>query len=172
MQYLSIMIPKLFMGNIFLYLHLFFNIVYILTLESFLFFYVRLQGTTKEAFVVDAIQLTLEHCQLFTHQTTKVVEATTKYCTNMGLLLVHPPWRNNYRYSFNARTHQFCIEPLYIKLRWYIFVTILFIMWLLEHFCINPLVLILGSSYAMLHTMPPSTTNGLHLYYQMNNTFI
>jgi hypothetical protein len=40
----------------------FFNIVYILTLESnlfFLFFYVRLQGITKEAFVIDVIQYML-----------------------------------------------------------------------------------------------------------------
>jgi hypothetical protein len=47
---------------------------------------VRLQGTTKEAFVTDAIQLALEHHQLFTHQyATKVVETTTKYRTNMGI---------------------------------------------------------------------------------------
>jgi hypothetical protein len=53
MQYLSITIPKSFMGGIFPYLYYFFvNIVWILTLEShfyFYFFHVRLWGTTKEA---------------------------------------------------------------------------------------------------------------------------
>jgi hypothetical protein len=29
----------------------------------------------------------------------------------------------------------------------------------------------LGSSYAMLHTIPPSTTNGLHLYYKPNEQY-
>jgi hypothetical protein len=29
-----------------------------------------------------------------------------------ALFLVHPPWRNNYRYNFNACTHHFYIEPL------------------------------------------------------------
>jgi hypothetical protein len=65
------------------------NIVYILTLECNLFFLfscVRLKGTTKEAFVVNPIQLVLEHCQLFTHHhATKAIEVTTKYRTNMGI---------------------------------------------------------------------------------------
>ncbi len=82
------------MGGIFAYLYFIFNIVCILTLESnfifiFLFFCVRFQGTTKEAFVADAIRLTLEHCQLFTpHHVAKVVEVVevvTKYRTNMGI---------------------------------------------------------------------------------------
>ncbi len=51
-----------------------------------MFFCVRLQGTSKEVFVEDAIRLALEHCQLFTHHhATKVVEATIKYRTNMGI---------------------------------------------------------------------------------------
>jgi hypothetical protein len=53
----------------------------------FLFiFCVRLRGTTKEAFVANAIQFTLEHHQLFTqHHAVKAIEATTKYHTNMGI---------------------------------------------------------------------------------------
>jgi hypothetical protein len=61
---------------------------FFITLESylfFLFFYVSLQGITKDAFVVDVIQFMLEHCQIFTFHTTKVVEAIAKYCTNMGI---------------------------------------------------------------------------------------
>jgi hypothetical protein len=46
----------------------------------FLFSCVRFRGTTKEAFVANAIWLALEHHQLFTHlHVTKVIEATTKY---------------------------------------------------------------------------------------------
>jgi len=56
------------------------------TLESFLFFCVRVQGTTKDVFVANVIQLALEHCQLFTHHhATKVIEVAAKYCTNMGI---------------------------------------------------------------------------------------
>jgi hypothetical protein len=51
-----------------------------------LFSCVKLQGTTKEAFVANAIRLVLEHHQLFTHHhATKAVEAATKYHTNMGI---------------------------------------------------------------------------------------
>jgi hypothetical protein len=51
-----------------------------------LFSCVRLQGTTKEAFVANAIRLELEHRQLFIHHhATKAVEAATKYRTNMGI---------------------------------------------------------------------------------------
>jgi hypothetical protein len=51
-----------------------------------MFFCVKLWGPTKEAFVTYAISLALEHYQLFTHHhAIKVVEATTKYCTNMGI---------------------------------------------------------------------------------------
>jgi hypothetical protein len=51
-----------------------------------LFSCVRLQGTTKEAFVANAIQLALEHRQLFTHHhATIAIEAATKCCTNMGI---------------------------------------------------------------------------------------
>jgi hypothetical protein len=51
-----------------------------------LFSCVRLWGTTKEAFVANAIQLALEHCQLFIHHhATKVIEVVTKYHTNMGI---------------------------------------------------------------------------------------
>jgi hypothetical protein len=51
-----------------------------------LFSCVRLRGTTKEVFVANAIQLALEHRQLFTHHhATKAVEAATKYRTNMGI---------------------------------------------------------------------------------------
>jgi hypothetical protein len=51
-----------------------------------LFSYVRLQGTTKEAFVANVIQLALEHHQLFTHHhATKVVKVAAKYRTNMGI---------------------------------------------------------------------------------------
>jgi len=51
-----------------------------------LFFCVRLRGTTKEAFVVDAIRLMLKHCQLFTHHhAAKVIEVASKYRTNMGI---------------------------------------------------------------------------------------
>jgi hypothetical protein len=59
----------------------------ILTLESNSFFCVRFRCTTKEAFVEDAIQLALEHRQLFTHHhATKVVEFAVKYRTNMGIV--------------------------------------------------------------------------------------
>jgi hypothetical protein len=45
-----------------------------------------LQGTTKEAFVANAIQLVLEHHQLLTHHhVAKVVEVATKYRTSMGI---------------------------------------------------------------------------------------
>jgi hypothetical protein len=55
-------------------------------LESNLFFCVRFWGTTKEAFIAYAIQLVLEHHQLFTHHdATKVVKTTAKYHTNMGI---------------------------------------------------------------------------------------
>jgi hypothetical protein len=51
-----------------------------------LFSCVRLQGTTKEAFVANAIRLALEHCQLFTHHhATKAIEVIAKYRTNMGI---------------------------------------------------------------------------------------
>jgi hypothetical protein len=67
---------------------LFFSFIYIvciLTLESNLFFYffvLDFKGTTKEAFVVDVIQLALDHCQLITHHhVAKAKEATTKYRT-------------------------------------------------------------------------------------------
>jgi hypothetical protein len=51
-----------------------------------LFSYVRLWGTTNEAFVANAIQLTLEHYQLFIHHhVAKVIEVVPKYCTNMGI---------------------------------------------------------------------------------------
>jgi hypothetical protein len=57
-----------------------------------LFFCVRLWGTTKEGFVVDAIRLAFKHRQLFTHHhATKVVEVTAKYRTNMGMFLFHLP---------------------------------------------------------------------------------
>jgi len=87
MQYPSIMISKLFMGGIFPYFYfIYFNIVCILTLESILFFCVRFQGMTKEAFVVDAIRLALEHRQLFTHyHVAKAIKVATKYRTNMGI---------------------------------------------------------------------------------------
>jgi hypothetical protein len=68
-------------------------------------------GKTKEVFVASAIQLAFEHCQLFIHHATKVVEVVVKFCTNMGIALVHPLQRNNYKYNFNACTHHFCIEP-------------------------------------------------------------
>jgi hypothetical protein len=87
MQYPSIMILKLFMGSLFPYIYI--CIICILRLESnlfFLFFCVTLWGTTKEAFVVDAIWLALEHCQLFIHHhVAKIIETITKYCTNMGI---------------------------------------------------------------------------------------
>jgi hypothetical protein len=52
----------------------------------FLFFCVRLQGTTKEAFVANAIRLAFEHHQLFTHHhAAKVAEVVAKYRTNMGI---------------------------------------------------------------------------------------
>jgi hypothetical protein len=81
------------MGGIFAYLYIFKNIVCILTLDFIfflfcfvLFFCVRFQGATKQAFVVNAIRLALEYCQLFTpHHATKVVEVVTKYRTNMGI---------------------------------------------------------------------------------------
>jgi hypothetical protein len=51
-----------------------------------LFSCVRLQGTTKEAFVANAIRFALEHRQLFTHHhATKAIEAIAKYRTNMGI---------------------------------------------------------------------------------------
>ncbi len=40
----------------------------------------------REAFIVNAIQLALEHCQLFIHHhVPKVVKVAVKYCTNMGI---------------------------------------------------------------------------------------
>jgi len=72
--------------SILIFFSFFFNIVCILTLEFNLFLCVRFRGTTKEAFVVYAIKLALDHCHLFTHHhATKVVEATTKNHTNMGI---------------------------------------------------------------------------------------
>jgi len=51
-----------------------------------LFSCVRLQGTTKEAFVANAIRLALEHHQQFTHHhATKVVDVVTKYHISMGI---------------------------------------------------------------------------------------
>jgi len=51
-----------------------------------LFSCVRLRGTTKEAFVANAMRLPLEHRQLFTHHhATKAIEAAAKYCTNMSI---------------------------------------------------------------------------------------
>jgi hypothetical protein len=81
---------EIIMGGIFPYFFFNFkNIVCILTLECnlfFLFFCVRLRGTTKEAFVANAIRLALEHRQLFTHHhATKAIETTTKHRTNMGI---------------------------------------------------------------------------------------
>jgi hypothetical protein len=65
------------------------DIVCILTLECnlfLLFFCVRFQGTTNEAFVVNAIQLAAEHCQLYIHHhAAKVIKVATKYRTNMGI---------------------------------------------------------------------------------------
>jgi hypothetical protein len=64
------------------------NIVCILTWEcNFLFFsYVRLHGTTKDAFVTNEIWLVFEHRQLFTHHhVAKDVEVVAKYHTNMGI---------------------------------------------------------------------------------------
>jgi hypothetical protein len=50
-----------------------------------LFFRVRHWDTTKEAFVANAIRLTLEHHQLFIHHGTKAIKVVAKYCTNMGI---------------------------------------------------------------------------------------
>jgi hypothetical protein len=59
---------------------------FILTLESILFFCVRLRGTTKEVFVANAIQLAFEHHQLFTHHhVAKAIEITAKYHTNVDI---------------------------------------------------------------------------------------
>jgi hypothetical protein len=53
----------------------------------FLFFCVKFQGTTKEAFVIDAIRLALEHRQLFTHHhATKAIEIVTQHRTNMRIV--------------------------------------------------------------------------------------
>jgi hypothetical protein len=91
MQYPSITIPKLLRVGIFPYL-LFFIFLHFLHLNLwnlfcfFVFFCIKLQGSTKEAFVANAIRLVLEHHQLFTHHhATKVIEATPKHCTNMGI---------------------------------------------------------------------------------------
>jgi hypothetical protein len=89
MQYPTIMIPKSFMGSIFPYFFNKKNIVCILTLECnfiFLLSCVRLRGTTKEAFVANAIRLVLEHHQLFTHHhATKAIDVATKYRIIMGI---------------------------------------------------------------------------------------
>jgi hypothetical protein len=69
-------------------IYIFKNIVCILTLECTLFFFscVRFWGTTKEAFVANAIELALEHRQLFTHHhLAKAIEAAAKYCISMGI---------------------------------------------------------------------------------------
>jgi hypothetical protein len=82
-------------------------------LESNLFFCVKFQGTTKKAFVANAIQFALEHHQLFTHyHATKVIEVAAKYAPIWTLILVHPRRKNNYRYNFSAHMHHFCIDPL------------------------------------------------------------
>jgi len=52
----------------------------------FLLFCLRFGGTTKEAFVANAIQIVLKHPQLFFHHATKVIKVATKYCTNMGIV--------------------------------------------------------------------------------------
>ncbi len=84
------MILRLFLGGIFpcLYiLHCFhLNIEIYFILFYFFCVCVRLHGTTKEAFVVDAIQLVLEHQLFIHHHVAKVVEVTTKYHTNMGIV--------------------------------------------------------------------------------------
>jgi hypothetical protein len=78
------------MGDIFPYIYIYIYILHCLHFNIGIFFelfFVRLQGTTNEAFVVDAIWLVLEHCQLFTHHhATKVIKAIAKYCTNMGIV--------------------------------------------------------------------------------------
>jgi hypothetical protein len=51
-----------------------------------LFSCVRFQGTTKEVFVANAIQLALVHFQLFTHHhASKAIKVVAKYCNNMGI---------------------------------------------------------------------------------------
>ncbi len=48
---------------------------------------VRFLGITNETFVANASWLVFKHCQLFIpHHAIKVVEAITKYRTNMGII--------------------------------------------------------------------------------------
>ncbi len=65
------------------------TIICILTLEcNFILFFscVKLWGTTKEAFVANAIRFAFKCYQLFTHHhATKVIEVATKYHTSMGI---------------------------------------------------------------------------------------
>jgi hypothetical protein len=74
----------------------------------------------------------------------------------------------------------FCIEPLYINLSWYIFVTMLFVMWLLEYFHINPLVLIMTSNFGIYRfwvNLMPCCTQYTHplrmdyIYYKPNEQY-
>jgi len=77
-------ISKIIYGNIFPYIYK--NCLHLNIGIFFFVFFVGLHGTTKEAFIANAIQLAFEHCQLFTHHhVAKVVQTTTKYCTNMGI---------------------------------------------------------------------------------------
>jgi hypothetical protein len=83
MPYPSIMIPKSFMGDIFLYIYFYKKTLFAFkhwNVIFFLFSCVKLRGTTKEAFVANAIRLTFEHRELFIHHhVAKTIEATTKY---------------------------------------------------------------------------------------------
>jgi len=94
----------------------FVNIICILTLESnfyFYFFHVKFQGTTKEAFDAYAIRLVFETSLIiYSSSCNKSYRNYNKVSHHYGILLVHFPRRNNYRYSFSAHTHHFCIKPL------------------------------------------------------------
>ncbi len=87
MQHPSTTISKSFIGDIFPYIYILHCLHINIGIYLFIYLFVKLQGTTKEAFVVDAIRLVLEHCQLFTHHhAIKVIEVIPKYHTNMGIV--------------------------------------------------------------------------------------
>jgi hypothetical protein len=51
---------------------------------TLMFLVIKLQDTTKEAFVVNAVKLTLQHQQFFTqHHMAKVVEVVATYWKNI-----------------------------------------------------------------------------------------
>jgi hypothetical protein len=104
MQYPSTTIPKSFMGGIFPYLYfVFVNIFFMLSFEA-----------QQKRFLLHMqfnLRLNIVNYLLIIMQQ-KLQKLQQNITPLWAFLLVHPPQRNNYRYSFSAHTHHFCIEPL------------------------------------------------------------